>query len=341
MSIVTFGEIMLRLRSPGHERLLGSARLEATFGGGEANVALSLAQFGWAVRFVTALPDNAIGDACIRELRGWGVDISAIRRSPDRMGIYFLETGSNQRPSKVIYDRDYSALACCHPGDFDWDTIFDGARWFHLTGITPAVGQNLADLSLEAVGQARRKGIPVSCDYNYRKKLWRYGKSAPQVMRELVRQIDIGIANEEDCQKSLGIELDVDLHAGRLEADRYRDLARRVLQDFPNLKKQTITLRESHSADHNGWSALLYDGQGFLHSCRYQMRDIVDRVGGGDSFSAGLIHGLLTYQDDQQALDFAVAASCLKHSIPGDYNQVTASEVEALMGGESSGRVQR
>lgn len=338
---VTFGEIMLRLKAPGMERLFQSPLLEATFGGGEANVALSLAQFGLNVSFVTALPSNPIGEACVGELRRWGVDTSHILRRGERMGIYFLEGGANQRPSKVIYDRAGSALCQCRPGDFDWDKILEGADWFHVTGITPALGQNLAELCVEAVQKARRKGITVSCDYNYRKKLWNYGKPAPEVMREIVREVDIGIANEEDCQKALGIKFEVDVTAGHLEVQEYRAIAERVLSEFPNLKKQTITLRESHSADHNSWSSVLHNRSDFLHSRKYEIRDIVDRVGGGDSFAAGLIYGLLTYRDDGRALEFAVAASCLKHSIPGDYNRVTVAEAESLLQGDLSGRVQR
>lgn len=341
VKVVTFGEVMLRLKAPGRERFLQSPLLEASFGGGEANVAISLAQFGLQACFVTALPSHPIADACVGELRRFGVDTSHILRKGRRMGIYFLEGGANQRPSQVIYDRTGSSIAKSKPGDFDWDKILDGAAWFHVTGITPALGQNVADLCLEAVQKARRKSIAVSCDYNYRKKLWNYGKAAPEIMREMVRHVDVGIANEEDCQKALGIQMDVDVHAGRLEAETYRVIAERVLGEFPNLKKQTITLRESHSADYNSWSSVLHNRGHFLQSRKYEITDVVDRVGGGDSFAAGLIYGLLTYQDDARALEFAVAASCLKHSIPGDYNRVSASEVETLMKGEAGGRVQR
>lgn len=332
---------MLRLKSPGHERLFQSPLLEATFGGGEANVAISLAQFGLEAIFVTALPGNAVGEACAGELRRWGVDTSRIVRRGGRMGTYFLETGSNQRPSVVIYDRAGASVAELGPGDLEWNSILEGADWFHVTGITPALTEGLAGLALEAVRTARRLGVMVSCDYNYRKKLWNYGKAAPEVMRELVRQVDVGIANEEDCQKALGIQFDGDVHGGRLESEKYRAIAERVLEEFPNLKKQAITLRESHSADHNGWSAVLHNREGFLESRRYEITDIVDRVGGGDSFAAGIIYGLLTFADDSRALEFAVAASCLKHSISGDYNRVTVSEVETLMKGDASGRVQR
>lgn len=257
------------------------------------------------------------------------------------VGIYFLEGGANQRPTRVIYDRDGSAIATAGPGDFDWDAIFDGADWFHISGITPAISESASGLSLDAVRLARARGIPVSCDLNHRKNLWRYGKRAIDVMRELMHQVTVGIANEEDCQKSLGIDLDVDVDSGNLDTDQYRGLAERVLEEFPNLEKQVISLRESRSADHNGWAACLHNRNEFLISRRYEITDIVDRVGGGDSFAAGMVYGLLAYGDDAQALEFAVAASCLKHSIPGDFNRVNVAEVEALMKGEGSGRVQR
>ena len=339
--VVTFGEVMLRLKSPGVERLFQSPSLEALFGGAEANVAVSLAQFGVPVSFVSAIPANPIGDACLGELRKFGVDTSRVRRQGSRLGIYFLEAGANQRPSKVVYDRSGSAMAAAKPGDVDWDVVLDGASWFHLTGVTPAISQSAADLAIDGARRAREKGITVSCDYNYRKNLWKYGKSAPDVMRELVRHVHVGIANEEDCQEALGIELDVDVASGSLATDRYRALAARVLEEFPNLDKQVITLRESHSADRNGWSAVLHNGTDFLVSRRYDITDIVDRVGAGDSFGAGLIYGLHAYGDDARALEFAAAASCLKHSILGDFNRVSVSEVEALVAGEASGRVQR
>jgi 2-dehydro-3-deoxygluconokinase len=339
--VVTFGEIMLRLKSPGHERLLQTSRFEATFGGGESNVAQSLAHFGLDVSFVTALPENAVADACLAELRRSGVDTSRVVRRGRRMGIYFLEAGATQRSSTVLYDREGSAIAEAGTADFDWERILEGADWFHFTGITPAISRSAADLCLEALRTAKRLGATVSCDYNFRKKLWKYGRSAPEVMRELVPYVDIGIANEEDCQKSLGIELEVDVEGGRLEASHYRRVAEAVVSRFPNLRKQAVTLRESHSADHNDWSAVLLTGDRFLESRKYSIRDIVDRVGGGDSFAAGLIYGLLTYGEDARALEFAVAASCLKHSIPGDVNRVTIAEVEALAAGSGSGRVRR
>ena len=338
---VTFGEIMLRLAAPSHHRFFQSSFLEATFGGGEANVAVSLANFGLEAGFVTALPANDIGDAAMRELRSWGVDTSFVRRSGERVGIYFLETGANQRPSKVVYDRAYSAIAEARPGDFDWDRIFDGARWFHITGITPALSQGAADLSFEAVKAARAKDVTVSCDFNYRGKLWKYGREAPEVMSELIRHVDVGIANEEDCQKSIGITADVNVESGELDIGRYDALTLKMMSTYPNLSVMAITLRESRSADRNGWSACLRDKDGFYASRRYEIADIIDRVGGGDSFAAGLIYGLNAYKERQRALEFAVAASCLKHSISGDFNRVGAGEVEKLMGGDASGRVQR
>ena len=340
--VVAFGEVMLRLKSPGHERLFQSPVVEATFGGGECNVAVSLANYGIQSAFVTAVPANNVGDAAIAEARRFGVDTRFIRRQGDRLGIYYLETGSNQRPSKVTYDRAHSSIATAKPGDFDWDAILDGVEWFHITGITPALSQSSADLALESVQQARAKGIQVSADYNFRKNLWKYGKSAPEVMKELVKYVTVGIANEEDCQMALGIQSASDVHSGELDREAYSALAQRVLEQFPNLEKQAITLRESRSADINGWAACMHNGKEFMVSRRYELTDIVDRVGGGDSFAGGLVYGLLTYKgDDQKALEFATAASALKHTIPGDFNQVTVKEVEALMGGDASGRVQR
>jgi 2-dehydro-3-deoxygluconokinase len=304
-------------------------------------VAVSLAHYGVPVSFVSAIPANNIGDACIAELRRYGIDTTRIRRQGDRLGVYFLEPGANQRPSKVTYDRAGSSIATAKRGDFDWNAILDGADWFHVSGVTPAISAGAADLALEAVQTARAKGMTVSCDYNYRKNLWRWGKKAPEVMRELARYVQVGIANEEDCQRALGIEVPVDVEHGKLDIDKYRTLAQGVLDTFPNLEKQVITLRVSHSADHNGWSAVLATRTSFLCSRSYEITDIVDRVGAGDSFAAGLIYGMLTYRDDARALEFATAASCLKHSILGDFNRVTVAEVEALVHGEASGRVQR
>ena len=340
--VVTLGEVMLRLKSPGFERLFQSPMLEATFGGAEANVAASLAQFGVDARFVSALPANNVGDACIATLRGFGVDTSMIKRQGERLGIYFLENGANQRPSRVTYDRSGSSIATLKASDLDWDAVFADADWFHISGVTPAISMMAAELSLVAARAARERGIVMSCDYNYRKNLWQYGKRAPEVMRELVAFATVGIANEEDCQKALGIDVDVDVRSGDLQHEKYRILAARVLHEFPNLRRQVITLRESHSADNNGWSAVSYDGGEFLVSRQYEITDIVDRVGGGDSFAAGLIYGLRAFKDDaRRALEFATAASCLKHSILGDINRGSVAEVEALMAGDASGRVQR
>lgn len=339
--IVTFGEIMLRLKSPHYERLFQSPVLEATFGGGEANVAVSLANFGQKTAFVTVLPENDLGCACISELRKFNVDTSLIQFGPGRMGIYFLENGAVQRPSKVIYDRDHSSLALAKPGDINWEKVFQGAAWFHITGITPALSQSAADLSLEAVKKAKEMGLTVSCDFNYRSKLWRYGKSAVEVMKELVKYVDVGIANEEDCQKSLGLTVAAEVEKGRLDLEQYQMLSNQVLEAFPAMKTIAITLRESISASRNIWSACLNDRTAFYHSRKYDITHIVDRVGAGDSFAAGLIYGLTTFESKEKALDFAVAAGCLKHSISGDLNRVTAAEVEKLMFGHGSGRVER
>jgi len=339
--VVTFGEIMLRLKSPGFERLFQSPTLEATFGGGEANVAVSLANYGLDAAFVTVLPKNDIGEACIGELRRFGVDTSPIVRGGDRVGIYYLESGANQRASKVVYDRAHSAIAEAKAGSIDWKAALKGAEWFHVTGITPAISEAAAAMTMESVKAAKAMGITVSCDFNYRGKLWKWGKKAPEVMTELVKFVDVGIANEEDCQKSLGVTVDVDVESGELDTAKYEALSAKMMQVFPNLQVMAITLRESKSADHNDWSACLRDKDGFKLSRKYSITDIVDRVGGGDAFGSGLIYGLLTYKTRQEALEFAVAASCLKHSILGDFNRMSVSEVEKLKGGDASGRVQR
>lgn len=338
---VTLGEIMLRLKSPGHERFFQSPSLEATFGGGESNVAVALANYGLDAGFVTALPDNDIAEACIREVRSFGVDTSKIVRCGDRIGIYFLEAGSNQRPSKVVYDRAGSSIAEVDADAFDWKAIFSDTKWFHITGITPALSESAAELSMAACKAAKAAGVTVSCDFNFRGKLWKYGKTAPEVMSELVKHVDVGIANEEDCQKSLGITVDVDVESGELDTTKYEKLSERVLEIYPDMSIIAITLRESRSADRNGWSACLRDADGFKLSRHYEITDIVDRVGGGDSFASGLIAGLELFEDRQQSLEYAVAASCLKHSISGDFNRVSRAEVENLMGGDASGRVQR
>ena len=339
--IITFGEIMLRLKSPALERFFQSPSLEATFGGGEANVAVSLANYGMDAAFVTALPNNAIGEACRRDVRSFGVDVSNIKMTDGRMGIYFLETGSNQRPSKVVYDRADSAIAKAPIDLFDWEKIFAGADWFHISGISPAISASAAELSIAACKAAQKMGVTVSCDLNYRKNLWKYGKEAKEVMGELAKYIDVAIANEEDFQKSLGITADSDVESGSLDRNVYEGIAKKAMELYPNIKRVAITLRESKSADRNDWAACIYDGKEFYVSRKYEITDIVDRVGGGDSFSGGLIYGLLTYEKQSDALEYAVAASCLKHTISGDYNRVTVSEVTALMKGSGSGRVER
>jgi 2-dehydro-3-deoxygluconokinase len=341
--IITFGEMMLRLKSPSQERLFQSPTLEATFGGGEANVAVSLANFEMQTAFVSVLPANAIGDACVSFLRSKGVDTSMILRRSGRMGIYFLEAGANQRPSKVIYDRAPSALMEAPEDSFDWDKILEGASWLHVTGITPALSANTANMSLAAMKTAKKMGITVSCDYNYRRNLWKYGKGTSQIMAELVRYADIGIANEEDCQLSLGITLDKESSTvkGKLDSSKYQLLCEKVLSAFPNLKMQAITLRESFGADRNGWAACLHDRSDFLVSTNYDINDIVDRVGTGDAFAAGLIYGLSNDLPHQEVLEFATAASALKHSIPGDVNLSTIEEVKHLISSGGTGRIQR
>jgi 2-dehydro-3-deoxygluconokinase len=340
-TVATFGEIMLRLKAPAFERLLQSPMLEATFGGGEANVAVSLASYGLDARFVTVVPANPIGDACLAELRRRNVDTRCIRRNGDRLGVYFLEAGANQRPSKVVYDRTGSAISQAQTGDIDWDDAFDGAGWFHVSGITPALSQGAAELSIEAVKTAKQRGLTVSCDLNYRKKLWNYGKGPAEVMTQIIPYVDVAIGNEEDYQKSLGVELEADVEGGSLDRDRYADMAERVLEDTPSLTRVAVTLRESHSASHNGWSAMLAGREGVRFSKTYEITHIVDRVGAGDSFAAGLIYGLTSLETDEDALEFATAASCLKHSVPGDFALLSVAEVAALAGGEASGRVQR
>ena len=341
MKFLTFGEIMLRLKAPGQECFFQSPMLEATFGGGEANVAVSLANYGEDAAFLTVLPDNAIADACKAELRRFDVDTKRIVTGEGRMGIYYLEGGANQRPSKVVYDRAYSAIALAKPGDIDWDKAFEGVEWFHITGITPAISESAMELSVASVKEAKKRGITVSCDLNYRKNLWKYGKEAKEVMSELTKYVDVAIANEEDFQKSLGISAKSDVESGELDRDVYKQIAQTAMDLYPNLKKVAITLRESKSADTNYWAACIYDGKEFYVSRKYAITDIVDRVGGGDSFGGGLIYGLNTYATQAEALEFAVAASCLKHTISGDFNRVTVKEVESLMKGSGSGRVER
>ena len=343
--VISFGEIMLRLSTPGYLRFSQARQFDATFGGGEANVAVSLANFGIDASFVTRLPDNDIARACLRDLRSYGVDTSHCITGGDRLGIYFLETGAVARPSKVVYDRAGSSIATIGPGMIDWEKVFEGAGWFHWTGITPAISQGAADVCLEAVRAAGRLGLTVSCDLNYRKNLWKYGKEASEVMPALVEGCDVILGNEEDAEKDVGIKpegFDASATAGTIDQGRFRSVAEQLMARFPRARKVVITLRGSINANHNTWGGVLFDGETLYESPRYDITHIVDRVGGGDSFMGGLIYGLLTYPDDsQRALDFAAAASCLKHTVFGDFNQVTVAEVENLMKGDGSGRVSR
>lgn len=339
---VTFGEIMMRLSPPSYLRFGQARSLDVIYGGGEANVAVALANFGVPVDFCTRLPDNDLGEACMQFLRQYGVGVDKIVRGGDRLGIYFLEFGAAQRGSKVIYDRANSALATIEAGMVDWGTVFADAGWFHWTGITPAISAGAAAVCLEAVKAAKDMGLTVSCDLNYRKKLWKWGKQPGEVMAELVSYCDVAIGNEEDADKVFGIRApDVDVTAARVGAGQYLHVCRELASRFPNLQSIGITLRGSISASHNTWSGVLWAGAAFYSAAKYDIVPIVDRVGGGDAFAAGLIYGLGRYEGHQQALDFAVAASCLKHSIVGDFNLVTVPEVEKLMGGDVSGRVSR
>jgi 2-dehydro-3-deoxygluconokinase len=341
--VVTFGEIMLRLATPGYLRFSQSNELTATFGGGEANVAVSLSNYGIPVDFVTRLPKNDIGRACMMDLRKHGVGTENIVWGGERLGIYFLETGAVSRGSKVVYDRAHSAISEIELGMIDWNAVFEGATWFHWTGITPAISQNAADVCLEAIKKANELGVTISCDLNYRKNLWKYGKTAGEIMPELVAGTDIILGNEEDAEKVLGIKPEgVDVTGGNVEGAAYESVSKQIMDRFPRCKKVITTLRGSINANHNSWSGVLWNGKKLYEAPTYQITHIVDRVGGGDSFMGGLIYGLLTYEgDDQKALNFAVAASCLKHTIYGDFNQVTVDEVEKLMGGDASGRVAR
>ncbi len=342
--VVTFGEIMLRLATPGYARFIQSNSLNATFGGGEANVAVSLANYGISVNFVTRLPENDIANWCISDLRKYNVGTNQILRGGERIGIYFLETGAVARPSKVVYDRANSSIADVKPGMFDWREIFKDATWFHWTGITPAISQGAADVCLEAIKIANEMEITVSTDLNYRKNLWRYGKTASEVMPALVEGCDVILGNEEDAEKVFGIKpegFDVEQTGGEVDASDFESVCKQMMQKFPRAKKVIITLRGSINANHNTWGGCLYSDK-LYQSKRYNISHIVDRVGGGDSFMAGLIYGQLRYpNEDQKALDFAVAASCLKHTIYGDFNLVTVNEVENLMEGDGSGRVVR
>jgi 2-dehydro-3-deoxygluconokinase len=341
--VVTFGEVMIRLSPPGHLRLTQSSTLDFSFGGGEANVAVSLANYGIPVSFVSRLPGNDLADACLAELRGLGVRTDQILRGGERMGIYFLETGAVARASQVIYDRAHSAFSELTPGMVDWDLVFDGATWFHWTGITPAVSASAAAVCKEAIQAARLKGITVSTDLNYRKKLWKYGKSAREVMPGLVEGCEVILGNEEDAAMALDIHPEgVDVTHGQVDAEAYLGMSKKIMERFPGCRKVITTLRGSINASQNTWSGVLYDGSKLYKAPQYHITHMVDRVGGGDAFMGGLIYGLITHEKDlQKALNFATAASCLKHTIHGDYNRVSVREVEKLMGGDTSGRVSR
>jgi 2-dehydro-3-deoxygluconokinase len=341
ISIAAFGELMLRLSPPGRERLFQSPRLEAGFGGAEANVAVSLARFGRAARFISVIPAGPAGNAAVEEIARRGVDTAFIGRPPGRLGIYFSEAGAGPRPSAVIYDRASSAFALAAPGAIDWDRALDGVDWFHTSGITPAVSRSAAELTREGLSAARSKGIRISIDLNHRAKLWRYGASAPEVMRDLFAGADFGIANEEDCHHALGIASDVFGPDGAADPTAIESLLVRVMSEFPRLEWMAITLRESRSADHNIWSAALRGRSGFRMGPRREIFPVIDRIGAGDAFAAGLIHGLDVFGSEEEALAFAVAASALKHTIPGDFNLVTEPEVRAVMAGDVSGRIRR
>ncbi len=343
--VITFGEIMLRLAPPGFLRFSQTTSFDIVYGGGESNVAVSLANYGVPVDFVTRLPKNDIGECAMMEMRKRGVGVDRIIYGGDRLGIYFLETGAVSRGSKVVYDRAHSAIAEIKEGMIDWEKVFDGAQWFHWTGITPAISQGAADVCLEAVKAARKLGMTISTDLNYRAKLWKYGVEPEEVMTELTSYCDIILGNEEDAEKHFGIKpegLDITTQGQHVKAEAFLSVCEQMMKKFPNAKKVITTLRGSISASHNTWAGVLYDGKTMFKSQEYQITDIVDRVGGGDSFMGGLIYGLLQYpDDDQNALNFAVAASCLKHTIKGDANLVTVDEVKKLMGGDASGRVAR
>lgn len=337
--VVTFGEIMLRLSTPGYQRIVQADAFDVTYGGGEANVACSLANYGLDATFVSRVPDNPVGQAAINHLRRYGVDTRYVQRGGERLGVYFLETGASQRPSNVIYDRQHASIAEVRPDSFDWAEIFSGADWLHVTGITPALGEDPAKATLEAARIAKSMGLTVSCDLNYRKKLWTQSQ-ALSTMTELMSYTDIVIGNEEDADQVFGIGAAAsDVAKGLIDQDAYCEVARELVERF-ELKMAAVTLRQSASAFDNGWSALIHDGKKCYRSQRYSIH-VVDRVGGGDSFAGGLIYALLAGFPTDRSLEFAVAASCLKHTIPGDFNHVSVSEVEALMGGNASGRVQR
>lgn len=341
-AVVTFGEIMLRLATPEYQRFNQASNFNASFGGGESNVAVSLANFGVPVQFVTRLPGNDIGTACLQELRKHNVGTRFIQRGGQRLGVYFLEKGAVGRGSKVIYDRSNSAVSQVQPGMFNWDEIFRHAGWFHWTGITPAISQGAADVLQEALEAAERNNITVSCDLNYRKKLWKYGKDAQEVMPGLVKHCSIILGNEEDAEKSLGIKpKGVDVTKGQLDTEAYREVSQTIMERFPKARRVITTLRGSVNANHNTWTGTLYDGQKLYNGRQFDITHIVDRVGGGDAFMAGVIYAILNDMSDEDTLNFGIAASSLKHTIHGDFNEVTVDEVMKIMGGDTSGRVSR
>lgn len=342
--VVTFGEIMVRLGAPDYLKLIQANRFDVSYAGAEANVAVSLANYGIVTDFITCLPDNPIAERCIMDLRGHKVGVDHIQRTGKRMGILYLETGSNARPSKVYYDREDSSIATVELGSIDWKEILKDAIWFHWTGITPALSANAATECLKAIKMANDLGVTVSCDINYRGNLWQYGKTAAEVMPEMVAGSDIILGNEEDCEKVFGIkpkDFDAAKTNGAVDQGSFRSVCQQMMERFPRCKKMVVTLRGAINANHNTWGGVLYNGNELIESRRYDITDIVDRVGGGDSFMGGLIYGLLHYHDDRKALEFAAAASCLKHTLKGDYNWVEVREVENLMKGDSSGRVKR
>lgn len=337
--VITMGEIMLRLSTPNNEKFIQADEFDVNYGGGEANVAVSLANYGHDAEFVTAVPDNEIGECAVAALRKYNVETKHIARCGERLGIYYLESGSSMRPSKVVYDRAHSSISTATEADFNFDEIFEGADWFHFTGITPAVSDAAAELTEAACKAAKAHGVTVSCDLNFRKKLWTSEK-AQKVMSNLMQYVDVCIGNEEDAELCLGFKPDADVEGGKTDAEGYKGIFKAMAKEF-GFKYVISTLRESFSASHNGWKAMIYNGEEFYESKRYDINPIVDRVGGGDSFSGGIIHGLLTKPNQGAALEFAVAASALKHTINGDFNLVSVEEVEALAGGDASGRVQR
>lgn len=342
--VVTFGEIMVRLCAPDYLKLIQADRFEVCYAGAEANVAVSLANYGVETDYITCLPNNPIAERCIMTLRGHKVGVDHIMRSGERIGILYLETGSNSRPSRVYYDRENSSFATIVPGSIDWESLLNDADWFHWTGITPALSENAAKECLKAIKTANRLGVTVSCDINYRGNLWNYGKSASDVMPEMVEGSDVILGNEEDCEKVFGIrpiEFDAENTNGMIDQKSFLSVCQQMIQRFPRCKKMAVTLRGAINANHNTWGGVLYDGENLFESRRYDITNIVDRVGGGDSFMGGLIYGLMHYGDDKAALEFATAASCLKHTLKGDFNWVTVEDVESLMKGNASGRVKR